>query len=522
MATINDLTFAVDETIKKFPENQFSMVILRILKEGSGANKYITSTNGARSRIQNITTNEIVQIIAKELVSIYNYCTIIENLDNEITNAPNMSERLKRLNNKCPYIGEVKKFVSDFKQNNVNSILYLLSDNKRLFEALFIIEVYHYHLGEYGREVLAKYGDGTQLKNRCDTQLKAKIDADFARVSGVRNVQVNNHAVNRCVADILSGAQIRNMNNSYALDGELYATQNVGKYRKNQEDSVLIMTHPQNKSFKILVVSDGMGGGIAGEEVSNYTVKAIYNWFNNLSPEYFSRPQELQRLFNSVIESISMDMYKKYNGDSRIRAGATFTGAIVTEEETIITQIGDSRAYIVNNGGIFKKPKVSPITQDETMTWPVDLNYQRKTASEVTEQEFEDIRFAHGGNVILRCIGEPLNASQQSFRLPNNSYDKLLLMSDGASDLLDLEGIKIICKNSSWDRITDLLVQAAITKKAIRGSNWKEFYTKLVNGTLTRREVELFNQQVGVVDEEHFGEIKEGKDNTTVAGYFRR
>ena len=72
MATIKDLDFAIDETKKKYPENQFSLVLSRIINEQEGAYRYITSTNNARKIVASIPKNEIIAIIAKEGIVLEN------------------------------------------------------------------------------------------------------------------------------------------------------------------------------------------------------------------------------------------------------------------------------------------------------------------------------------------------------------------------------------------------------------------------------------------------------------------
>ena len=465
MATIKDVLYAVDETLKLYPENNMTSAMSHVFEEKESNYTYFTSTNGARETIKRIPKNEIVAIIAKELVSIYNYCTIIINADPTIANVHNLNERYHQIDIKCPYYEQVKRIINTIKGNNINSVLYLLNNNATLLEATYIVEEYYYHHGSNMRDLLARYGDGRQLPSRCEATLKEKIDNDYRKITGVRNIQVNNHAVNKCFTDIVNGNQIRNMNNNYSVAGGLYATMHVGKKRINQEDSVLIMNHPSNPDFKILVVSDGMGGGISGEEVSNFTVKEIGAWFQTINPEYYTRPDIVQTLFNRKIEEISSIINQRYNkgSDKHIQAGATFTVAIVTQNETVITQIGDSRAYAVKGG--FFGSKLKLITRDESFVWPRDNNNHAINPKNLSPRELEDIRYRRGSNSILRCIGQKLNAYDQSFIIPNNSYDKLLLMSDGASDLLDFEGIKIICKKTPWKDITRLLVEAAITKK---------------------------------------------------------
>ena len=145
-----------------------------------------------------------------------------------------------------------------------------------------------------------------------------------------------------------------------------------------------------------------------------------------------------------------------------------------------------------------------------------------KSPDDMTEKEIDDLKYHMRSNMISRCIGEHgLNPAYQSFTIPNDSYDKLLLMSDGASDLLSFEGIKIICRSTPLAKITSYLVAAALRKRAIRGKEWDGFYEKMVDGTLTQEELDKYNALQGKADEAHRGFIAAGKDNTTVAGYFK-
>ncbi len=522
MITINDLVFAIDETHKKFPDNNFASIYGQIIGGVDGALKYITSANGARQLISGTTPIEIVEVLCEEIVKIYNYSEVVRSTDSTCINAPRFVDQYNALVQKCPGYETVSTLIRKFRQDKLNPVAYLLEDNKALMDVLHITQKYYYEYDQKYREVLEKYGDGKILENN-NADLVNKIRSGARTLQGVRNVQVNQSAVNKCYHDIMQGIQVKNRYNEYGLNGTLFATQHVGNKRRNQEDSVLIMEHPGNPNFKILVVSDGMGGGVSGEEVSSYTVREIAKWFESISPDYFNKPDDLQRLFNQKIEQINLYIFRKYNDEEHTRAGATFTGAIVTSNKTIITQVGDSRAYIIKNGSLLKRDSISLITKDDSFVWPHDSNYKPLPPDKVDPREIEDIKYSHISNRISRCIGDDtLDVSRQSFTIPNESYDKLLLMSDGASDLLSFEGIKIICRKTPFAKITSYLVAAALRKKAIRGNEWNGFYEKLVNGTIDEKELAKYNALSGKADDMHAGEIPAGKDNTTVAGFFRR
>ncbi len=522
MITIKEMIFAVDETQKRHPENTFKAIYANLISRTPGAINHITSSKNARQLINQASVNEIVRALAIEVIKIYNYCELIKRTDPEYANQPTFKGQYQVLIKKCPGYEMVNSLVRTFARDKVNIIAYLLSDNKALLDALQIVDRYYYSYDGQYREVLEKYGLTKASKAQVG-ELVEKVETEASRLMNVSNVHVNMRTVNRCYSDVINGIQVKNKYNDYALGGNLFATQSIGKVRHNQEDSVIIMEHPANKDFKLLVVSDGMGGGIAGEDVSSFICRSIARWFETVDPSLYEKPQELQALFNNQINQISNQMCRKYHNDEEVRAGATFTGAIVTKNQTIITQIGDSRAYIVNKGNFLRRESINLLTKDDSQVWPVDKDFKSLSPDKIPLGELEDLKYRRNSNVILRCIGcENVDANYQSFTIPNDSYDKLLLMSDGASDLLSFEGIKIICRNTSWDKITRLLVEAALNKKAIRGKEWDDFYEKLSKGELDPATLASYNAQKGNDDFEHNGQITAGKDNTTVAGYFRR
>ena len=77
-------------------------------------------------------------------------------------------------------------------------------------------------------------------------------------------------------------------------------------YRDNQEDAGLIMVHPSNPNFKLMVVADGMGGHDNGEVASATVISQIKEWFeNDVSPEYYEKTEELQEMLKEKILEIS-------------------------------------------------------------------------------------------------------------------------------------------------------------------------------------------------------------------------
>ena len=326
--------------------------------------------------------------------------------------------------------------------------------------------------------------NGTNIQ-RFAGGLNARLAEDVARQQGVRQVNVRMSTINKCVRDIVNGSQLVQADNDYTLDGTLYATQRMGK-RSNQEDAVLIMVHPANPDFKLMVVSDGMGGIENGEYASSETVKRISQWFSSLDPVYYNFPNELHKLFNAEIARISREIYQEKNhGLETLVSGATFVGAIITGEQTLISSVGDSRAYALMG------KRLELLTSDESFAW---MKY-KATGRRPTPQEIDDDRFLFNNNVITHNIGDYDIEPIQSIIITNNAYDRLLLFSDGVTDLLTQERLAVLSRGHDLSTITRYIVEEALSQNAVRANGPDEYH----------REV-----------------VRAGKDNATAAMYARR
>lgn len=257
--------------------------------------------------------------------------------------------------------------------------------------------------------------------------------------------------------------------------GNMFANTSIGRKRKNQEDAVLIKEHPQNSKFKILVVADGMGGGDSGEVVSDYTVSHISKWFESLPVAYYKNPDGVANALTEEIQTISTEMYKKFNG----RGGSTFVGGIVCENETVVSNIGDSRAYTYSA----KKRELKQVSQDESL---VEVLYK---TGEISRRD--DMRFHKESNGIFQHIGSAGKVIPKIQIVRNKDYDKLILVSDGVSDCLSDESIWAITEKTPREQLAQKLVESALNT------------ISYARPELSR---EVYNSQ-----------ILGGKDNTTAA-----
>ena len=82
----------------------------------------------------------------------------------------------------------------------------------------------------------------------------------------------------------------------------------IGLIREKNEDSGVVLTHPQDDKVKLLAIADGMGGKDLGDVASNYVITQISKWFQKASIELledsFKTSLELKELINKSNNSL--------------------------------------------------------------------------------------------------------------------------------------------------------------------------------------------------------------------------
>ncbi len=489
METNQKIDFSITETLKAHPEfiPNVNVIVYRNISSPTGIQlRNFTSRNGARQAISTVTQQDILIFVLEELIKIYNSIVYFYYNDREMQRLGSDIAKMNFLLQVFPNYPVINQAIRVLSNPEINAITYFMNNEKDLIAVVDSVTATKYQRNQKYADYVEEHGKTrTYIDGLGECDLFYKLKEDVRKVSVARNVNVNRRAVNQCLSDIMSGAQLKNKRNEYGLSGDLFASQDIGKRRNNQEDSVLILNHPDNDEFKFLAVADGMGGVELGDKASQYTMQQLANWFRELPADAFYYPLELQEALNKKIAEISNYIYITYNEPyNSIQAGTTLSAAIVTSEKTIVSTIGDSRVYTTNQN------RLNLISHDESAVWPP------KRKEDITSKELDEIRFNRRNNEILRCIGDRMDyRTVQTLITPNNSYDRLLLFSDGVTDLLSQERIKVLSTQAPKELVTKLLVDEAITYDAYRNLGEDEF---------------------------NRGMIPAGKDNASAVMYARR
>lgn len=226
----------------------------------------------------------------------------------------------------------------------------------------------------------------------------------------------------------------------------VFAQTDVGRVRSGNEDSFLVVDiisdtqdklpdvqqYAVNNQNLVLMVSDGMGGAAAGEIASLLavqTVKGVLNHSNTMDREDFSDQLESAlQTANQIITQYAEEHPRTYG------MGATATVAGILQNNVVIGQVGDSRAYLIHENAI------EQLTRDQSYV------NQLVEAGKITEEEAE----VHPRrNIILQALGnqEFLDVALTNATLQHGDF--LLLCSDGLSGMLRKEEILEIVQSSA-------------------------------------------------------------------------
>lgn len=215
----------------------------------------------------------------------------------------------------------------------------------------------------------------------------------------------------------------------------------LGLKKPLNEDFAATITSPQNEKITLLAVCDGVGGAESGDLASEYTIKHLVHWFNNYE---FEPENNLDKDFIREIKRINHHLKRKYK-----EAETTISAALIDEKDTHILNIGDSRTYAIN-GNI-----LTQITKDDLEVWHF---LYRNGKGKYTKDELRFIIFNH---ILTKALGSGFFPRLKTNIIENDSYDGLLLLTDGVTDIVSDKRINELLKEEDYENfLTNLLNEA--------------------------------------------------------------
>ena len=217
----------------------------------------------------------------------------------------------------------------------------------------------------------------------------------------------------------------------------------VGIKRHSNQDTFAEITLPD--SSVLAVVCDGMGGANSGNIASQKATEVITSFFERSYRKGLDAVG-ITALLQSAILSANIEIFDLASKKKELSGmGTTVVAAYVSNEFTVISHIGDSRAYLIDT-------EVTQLTRDHSVV---------QFLIENGKLTYEEARVHPRRNVITRALGIEAEVLVDSGEFKIKEGQSLLLCSDGLSNFITKEEIKDIFDNLDIQDVVKALVDKA-------------------------------------------------------------
>lgn len=217
-----------------------------------------------------------------------------------------------------------------------------------------------------------------------------------------------------------------------------------GCVRKQNQDAYHI--EQLDRNTLLCIVCDGMGGAKSGNVASSLAVDVFVQEVKR-SWTYGMDQQETDEMLMSAVKLANFTVFDQAQEFEEFDGmGTTLVAVLVRGRHATVINVGDSRAYKVDNNGIRQ------ISRDHSL---VQMMVER---GDLTP---EMARTYPGKNFITRAIGTETMVESDLFHLDVAKGDYLLLCSDGLSNMMDdqeilFEVVHGVNKQNCCQRLLDI------------------------------------------------------------------
>ena len=243
----------------------------------------------------------------------------------------------------------------------------------------------------------------------------------------------------------------------------VFAKTDLGRTRDHNEDRFLVADltrreasllpdvrdHDVGARGSLFVVADGMGGAAAGEVASEMATETIYRQMVRAwGGEREATPQRFAYRLKEALEVANGHIHAYAKAHPEVRGMGTTTTAVgVLGDHFYLTQVGDSRAYLIRNG------QAVQLTRDQS------LMQRLVEAGELTEEEAAK---SERRNIILQALGPDARVKVDLTHQEVRRGDILVLCSDGLSGQVKREEIaEIVSRERDLPAAADQLIALA-------------------------------------------------------------
>lgn len=204
-----------------------------------------------------------------------------------------------------------------------------------------------------------------------------------------------------------------------------YSITDIGRKRSVNQDFVYASDQPVGNLSNLMIVADGMGGHNAGDIASRYTVEAMVDYIEK------SNEKRPVTLLSEAIHHANEVVMKKAGSDRAYEGmGTTVVAATLLGEYLYVANVGDSRLYLIDH-------EIEQITRDHSLV---------EEMIRMGELQRKDAKSHPDRNVITRAVGVRIPLRIDFFDVKLEKGDRILLCSDGLTNMVEDEDILHIIK----------------------------------------------------------------------------
>ena len=156
---------------------------------------------------------------------------------------------------------------------------------------------------------------------------------------------------------------------------DFYVKSDIGLVRKQNEDS-----YSFSEMLNLFIVADGMGGYENGKEASKVVVETLRNYIEEKCFTSQSINEDTVResvsMANGAIQKRATELQKDGN---KVKMGSTMVLLAVKPSKCFLSNIGDSRIYLLRNNELIQKTKDHSLLQESTYQSSPDTAPKERT-----------------------------------------------------------------------------------------------------------------------------------------------
>lgn len=195
----------------------------------------------------------------------------------------------------------------------------------------------------------------------------------------------------------------------------------IGLVRKENQDAYAAR-YSEDTGHMVCVVCDGMGGPKGGRLASTLATETFLgSCMGNLRKGMDAK--EVQKVVEFAVAEANRAVYERSKEDPALRGmGTTLVSAVVWEDQALLTNVGDSRGYLIRAEAAEGQAHISRITKDHSLV---------ERLVELGNITAEEARHHPDRNLITRALGPESQAESDSYQVRLQAGDYLLLCTDG-------------------------------------------------------------------------------------------